>query len=182
MDALIAHQRAQDAFAGVLANVTPEQLGLSTPCSEWTVADLVEHVLYGNEHVGQWAGVYEQPPDRPDGLIEAHRAGAAAAQAVFARPDGMTALFDLPFGQLPGGVFVGMRSTDVLSHAWDLAVATGQPTDLEPDLATQLLATARERLTPEIRGPGKFFGEERPCPADRPPADRLAAFLGRDVD
>lgn len=181
MDALIAHQRAQDAFAGVLANVAPEQLSLPTPCSEWTVADLVEHVLYGNEHVGQWAGVYQQPPARPASLIEAHRTGAAAAQAVFARPDGMTTIFDLPFGQLPGGVFVGMRTTDVLSHAWDLATAIGQSTDLDPELAAQVLATARQRLTPELRGPGKFFGEEQPCPADRPPDDQLAAFLGRDV-
>lgn len=181
MDDLIAHQRAQDAFAGVLANVSPEELDAPTPCPDWTVADLIEHVLGGNERVGQWAGLYRQPPARPDSLIEAHLAGASAAQQVFARPGGMTAVLELPFGQLPGSVVVGMRGTDVLTHAWDLAAATGQSTDLDPELATYLLAAVRARVSPDFRGPGKFFGDEQPCPADRPPADRLAAFLGRTV-
>ena len=182
MDALVAHERAQDVFAGVLANVSPEVLSAPTPCSEWTIGDLIEHVVGGNERVGQWAGVDEPPPARPDSLVDAHLAGASAAQQVFARPGGMTAMFELPFGQLPGSVVIGMRSTDVLTHAWDLAAATGQPTDLDPELATYLLSVARERLQPDFRGPGKPFGEEQPCPADRPPADQLAAFLGRKVD
>ncbi|MGH3633736.1 TIGR03086 family metal-binding protein [Mycobacterium sp.] len=181
MDALVAHQRAQDAFAGVLANVSPDELSAPTPCSEWTIADLIEHVVGGNERVGQWAGLHDQPPARPDSLIAAHLAGAAAAQQVFARPDGITAGYELPFGQVPGAVLIGMRSTDLLTHAWDLAAATGQSTDLDPELATHLLAAARERVQPAFRGPGRFFGEEQPCSPDRPPADQLAAFLGRKV-
>lgn len=181
MDALVAHQRAQDAFGGVLANVSPEELDAPTPCSDWTIGELIEHVLGGNERVCQWAGLTEQPPARPDGLVQAHLAGATAAQQAFARPGGMTALFELPFGQLPGSVVIGMRSTDALTHAWDLAAATGQSTDLDPELATYLLGLARERVQPDFRGPGKFFGEQQPCPAERPPADQLAAFLGRTV-
>lgn len=181
MDALAAHQRAQDAFAGVLANVKPDQLGAPTLCSEWTVADLIEHVVGGNEHVAQMAGVYEQPPQRPDSLLDAHRASAAAAQDAFARPDGMTAMFELPFGQVPGKVLIGMRSTDVLTHAWDLAAATGQSTDLDRELAIDLLTIARERVRPEFRGPGKPFAEEQPCASNRSPADQLAAFLGRKL-
>lgn len=181
MDALQAHQRAQDAFAGVLANVTPDQLGAPTPCTEWTVGDLVEHVLAGNELVSQWAGITEAPPARPDSLVDAHRATAAAAQATFARPDAMTTMFALPFAQVPGSILIGMRSTDLLTHAWDLATATGQSTDVDPELAGHLLGLARERVRPELRGPGKFFGAERACTADRSPADQVAAFLGRDV-
>jgi uncharacterized protein (TIGR03086 family) len=181
VDDLVAHQRAQDAFAGVLANVSPADLDAPSPCAEWTVADLIEHVLGGNERVGRWAGDDAQPPARPAGLIEAHLAGASAAQQVFARPGAMTAVFTLPFGPVPGGVLIGMRSTDVLTHAWDLAAATGQSTDLDPELATYLLGAVRDRVGPDARGPGKFFGDEQPCPADRPPADRLAAFLGRNV-
>lgn len=181
MDPLAAHQRAQDVFAGVLATVSPDQLGAPTPCSEWTIGDLVEHVIGGNERVGQWAGIYQQPPARRDNLIDAHRAAAAAAQEAFARPDGMTAAFELPFGQVPGSVFIGMRITDVLTHAWDLAAATGRSTDLDPELATEQLSVARERVRPEFRGPGKPFADEQPCPSARPPADQLAAFLGRKV-
>jgi uncharacterized protein (TIGR03086 family) len=137
VEPLIAHQRAQDAFAGVLANVSPDQLGAPTPCSEWTIRDLIEHVIGGNEHVGIWSGSDDEPPARPDDTVAAHRATAAAAQDVFARPDGMSTMFKLPFGEIPGQIFIGMRTSDVLTHAWDLAVATNQPTDLDPELAAE---------------------------------------------
>jgi uncharacterized protein (TIGR03086 family) len=182
MDPLVAHQRAQDAFAVVLANVRPDQLDDPTPCSEWKVEDLIEHVVGGNEHVGQWAGIYQQPPTRPDELTEAHRVAAAAAHGVFARPDGMATMFELPFGQIPGAIFVGMRTSDVLTHAWDLAAATGQSTDLDPELATEQLAAVRQFVQAEFRGPGKPFGDEQPCSSGRPAADQLAAFLGRQVE
>lgn len=182
MDPLMAHQRAQDVFAGVLANVRPDQLDAPTPCAEWTVRDLIEHVLGGNERVVQWAGSSEQPPARPDNPIDAHRATAAAAQGVFAAPGGMDTVFELPFGQVPGQVFIGMRTTDVLTHAWDLATATGQPRDLDPELATTQLTRIRDGIPPQFRGPGMPFGEEQPCPPGGSPTDQLAAFLGRKVD
>jgi uncharacterized protein (TIGR03086 family) len=181
VEPLIAHRRAQDAFAGVLANVSPDQLGAPTPCSEWTIRDLIEHVIGGNEHVGIWSGSDDEPPARPDDTVAAHRATAAAAQDVFARPDGMFTMFKLPFGEIPGQIFIGMRTSDVLTHAWDLAVATNQPTDLDPELAAEQLASVRAFVAPEFRGPGKPFGDEQPCSSDRAPADQLAAFLGRKV-
>ncbi len=182
MDPLVAHQRAQDAFAGVLANVSPDQFGAPTPCSEWTVQDLIEHVIGGNEHVGLWASSPVEPPDRPDDIVAAHRTAGAVAQQVFAEPGGMTSTFNLPFGELPGQLFIGLRTTDVLTHAWDLAAATGQSTDIDPELATEQLAAARAFVGPQFRGPGKPFGEEQTCPAENAPADQLAAFLGRQVE
>ena len=179
MDPFAAHQRAQDAFSGVLAHVQPAQLDAATPCTQWTVRDLIEHVIGGNERVAIRAGLHTEPPARPGGLLEAHRATAAAAQAVFAAPTGLTAIFELPIGPVPGSTFIRMRTTDALVHAWDLAIATGQPTDLDPELATQLLAASRQRMTGSLRG--TFFGDPQPCDQDRPPADQLAAFLGRPV-
>jgi uncharacterized protein (TIGR03086 family) len=181
VDPLVAHQRAQDAFAGVLANVSPDQFEAPTPCSEWTINALIEHVLFGNEHVGIWSGCNEEPPARPDSAVAAHRATAAAAQEIFARPDGMSMMFNLPFGEFPGQVFIGMRTSDVLTHAWDLAAATGQSTDLDPELAAEQLAAVRAVVGPQFRGPGMPFGKEQPCSSERAPADQLAAFLGRKV-
>jgi uncharacterized protein (TIGR03086 family) len=181
VDPLVAHQRAQDVFAGVLVNVSTDQLGAATPCSEWTVDDLIQHVIGGNERVGPWSGSAEEPPARPDDLVAAHRAAAAAAQDVFARPDGMTTVFKLPFGEIPGQMFIGMRTSDVLTHAWDLAAATGQSTDLDPELAAEQLAAVRAFVGPQFRGQGMPFGDEQQCSSDRAPADQLAAFLGRKV-
>ncbi|KZS62002.1 TIGR03086 family metal-binding protein [Mycobacterium ostraviense] len=181
MDPLVAHQRAQDAFAGVLANVSADQYRAPTPCSEWTVRDLIEHVISGNEHVGQWAQHPVEPPARPDDILAAHRTAAAAAQEIFAAPSGMSTTFKLPFGEIPGQVFIGMRTSDVLTHAWDLASATGQSTELDPELATEQLGAVRGFVGPQFRGPGKPFAEEQPCSSERAPADQLAAFLGRNV-
>lgn len=181
MDSLTAHQRAQEAFAAVLATINADQLGASTPCSEWSVGDLIEHVFGGNELAARGIGLYDQPPPRPDNLLDAHRATAEAAQQAFASPGAMDAVIELPIGQVPARFFLPMRTIDALTHAWDLAVATGRPTDLDPELAEEQLAAARQLVQPGFRGQGRPFAEEQPCATDRPPADQLAAFLGRRV-
>jgi uncharacterized protein (TIGR03086 family) len=179
VDAQIAHQRAQDSFAGVLANVTPDRFGEPTPCTEWTIRDLIMHVVGGNNMIARRARGSDESLSESVDLAEAYRASAAGAVDGFALPDAMDAIYDLPFGQVPGNVLIGMRTTDVLTHAWDLAAATGQSTDLDPELATEVLAVARERVQPAFRGPGRPFGAEQPCAPGLPPCDRLAAFLGR---
>jgi uncharacterized protein (TIGR03086 family) len=182
MDPVIAHQRAQDVFSGVLANVRPGQMDAPTPCEEWAVRDLIEHLIGGNERVAIRAGLRSEPAPRPGDLREAHRATAREAQAIFAAPGCLTRVFDLPIGPTPGSVFIWIRATDALVHAWDLAKATGQPTDLDPELAAYQLAASRKNLPDALRGPGKVFGHPQPCDQERPPADQLAAFLGRSVE
>ncbi|WP_250578612.1 TIGR03086 family metal-binding protein [Mycobacterium tuberculosis] len=174
----MAHQRAQDAFAALLANVRADQLGGPTPCSEWTINDLIEHVVGGNEQVGRWAASPIEPPARPDGLVAAHQAAAAVAHEIFAAPGGMSATFKLPLGEVPGQVFIGLRTTDVLTHAWDLAAATGQSTDLDPELAVERLAAARALVGPQFRGPGKPFADEKPCPRERPARRSAGGIFG----
>jgi uncharacterized protein (TIGR03086 family) len=93
----------------------------------------------------------------------------------------MSTTFKLPFGELPGQIFVGIRTTDVLTHAWDLAAGTEQSTDLDPELAAEQLAAARSFVGEQFRGPGMPFGAEQPCSSEHSPADQLAAFLGRKV-
>jgi uncharacterized protein (TIGR03086 family) len=180
MDQLAAHQRAQDVFAGVLARVTPAQLGAPSPCTEWDAKAVIDHVIGGNQWVESLTG--RQPPALPDDLAAAHAASAATAQAVFAAPDGLRRTFELPFATLPGAAFIGLRTSDVFTHAWDLAQATGQSTNLDPELAAEALEAAQARISPAFRGPGRPFGEQQPCPEGRSKADELAAFLGRVVD
>jgi uncharacterized protein (TIGR03086 family) len=180
MELLEAHRRAQEAFGAVLQRVSHDQWRGSTPCDEWNVAELVRHVVVGNQRVQELAG--EQPVALPDEPATAHLVSAAAAQQVFEAPDGLTRPFQLPFASVPGATFIGIRSSDVFTHAWDLAVATGQPIDLDEELASELLETSRRFLPPQLRGEGRPFGVEVPCPAGRSAVDQLAAFLGRAVD
>jgi uncharacterized protein (TIGR03086 family) len=159
--------------------VTPEQLARPTPCPKWDTRTLIDHVIGGNQWVQQRAGL--EPPELPDDLVAAHATSAVGAQAVFAAPDGLTRSFELPFGTLPGGAFIVLRTTDVLTHAWDLARATGQPTDLDAEVADEMLERGQQLMSPAFRGEGRAFGEEQPCPDGGTAADRLAAFLGRPV-
>ena len=179
MDLLEAHQRAQDAFAPVLVNVDDRQLDDPTPCREWDVQALIGHVIGGNGWVRTRAGL--EPLPLPEDRVRAHAESAAGAQAVFVAPDGLTRMFELPIGTIPGVAFIGIRTVDVLTHAWDLARATGQPTDLDDELATEALEVSKQRIAPSFRGPGRPFGAEEPCPEGGTSADQLAAFLGRVV-
>ena len=175
---LEAHRRAQEVFAGVLANVKSDQLGDPTPCPEWTVHDVLDHVVTGN---GRVSGTITPLPEDLDGVIAAHRTSAEASQNTFAAPDGVTRTYDIRIGTVPGTMFLALRTVDVFTHAWDVATATGQDTDLDPELASELLTMSQNMMSPELRGPGRPFSAEQPCPDDAPTADRLAAFLGRPV-
>jgi uncharacterized protein (TIGR03086 family) len=180
MDPLVAHQRAQDTFALVLVNVTTEQLSSPTPCQEWDVKALIDHVIVGNQRVVVRAGGQVAP--LPEDLGAGHRASAQEAQETFAGPEALTRTYQLPIGEIPGTTFIQLRTCDLLTHAWDLATATGQPTDLDPELAEYVLAFSREMMShPGLRGDGRPFGDEQPGSDRRPAADRLAAFLGRDL-
>ena len=97
------------------------------------------------------------------------------------QPGALERIFDVPFGAVPGSVFIQLRTVDVLTHAWDLAVATDQRTDLDPELAETMLEVSRRLVRPDLRGAGQPFHDEQPSRPDHTAADRLAAFLGRAV-
>jgi uncharacterized protein (TIGR03086 family) len=176
MDQLEAHERAQATFAEVLASVNPDQLEAPTPCPDWTVWGVIDHLIAGNWRV---VGEPHPTPEDPEQLVEAHAVSASAAHSTFSEPNGLTRTYIVRIGPIPGTLFIALRTTDALVHAWDIATATGQPTDLDPELAGVMLDMSRQRITPELRGEGRPFGPEQECSDGQPIADRLAAFLGR---
>lgn len=178
--------QSQDVARSVLGNVTADQLDLDTPCREWKVGQLIDH-LVGGQH---WARSGVQG-------VEVADDGTGSAQgdfmAVFDQAakdnldafseDGALARTVNPgFGDMPAPALMGLSSTDTFTHAWDLAKATGQDTDLAPGLAAALLEQSRQAIQPAFRSEeGTIFGMEQPAPDGASPADQLAAFLGRTV-
>jgi uncharacterized protein (TIGR03086 family) len=180
MDPLVAHQRAQDTFAQVLANVTSDQLSSPTPCSEWDVKALIDHVIAGNQRVAERAGGIATP--LPEDLGAAVHASGQVAQEIFADPQALARTYRLPIGDIPGTVFIQLRTSDLLTHAWDMAISTGQSTDLDPELAEYVLTFSRQMMSrPGLRGDSGPYGEEQHCGDERTAADRVAAFLGREL-
>ena len=178
-------EQAFASTAKVLANVQPGDLDKPTPCASWKIRDLVNHMVGGPYYFATTAetGVAPESPSAIDfagGDIQATYAdGTQKAVAAFAAPGAMEKMMKLPFGELPGSIFVMIASTDAFAHGWDLAKALGLSTDLDPPLAEQLLALSM--LPDEFRGPdGKSpFGPKVAVPESACAADRRAGYLGR---
>ncbi len=173
--------------AGVLAGVEAQQLDGATPCATWQVRELVNHIVGGATYAAVTAETGQAPArgEAPDfcagDFVTEFNRGAARAVKAFEAEGVMDKTLKLPFAELPGGVFVNIATIDTFTHGWDLATATGQPTDLDPELAAQLLAFAQGFVSDALRGEDGTapFGPQVEAPADAGPADHLAAFLGR---
>ncbi len=84
---------------------------------------------------------------------------------------------------MPATALVGIATTDTFTHAWDVAKATGQSTDLDGEFAGDLLERAKSMMGDAVRGPdgSAMFGPEQRAPEGGSNADQLAAFLGRNA-
>ena len=178
-------REANQVFLEVLRNVTPEQMSLPTPDDEWDVRELINHVVLGNIWSAENIRTGNAP--RPSGDVigdreplEAYSASVDAMMASFEEPGALGRMVTMPFGEMPAAGLAGFRFLDLIVHAWDLAKATGQTTDLAPQLCEAALAMSHQRMT-DMDRTDLPFKEEIPVPADAPAADRLAGFLGRQV-
>jgi uncharacterized protein (TIGR03086 family) len=180
---------ALDGAGQLVAAVRAQQWDDPTPCADWSVRQLVNHLVGGNrlvirvlsgeplpppEQLGR-RGHVDQLGDDPAG---AFRTTAEDLLAALRRPGVLERAHALPAGTLPGPAVVHLRTVETLVHGWDLACATGQPVPFPDELAAGELAFSRDLLgrLPEGRQP---FAPPRPVPDDAPALDRLVALLGR---
>lgn len=174
-----------DDTGQLIAGIRTEQWEDPTPCTEWSVRDLVDHLVTGNDLaarvlVGDSGRKDTASTDlRPDQRADAYRASAQRLLAAFASPGAMDRIVTVPFGRVPGVVALHLRLVEALVHGWDLARATGQPLRYDEDAAVRALEFTREKLAevPSDRSP---FGPPLQAPGDASALDRLAACLGRD--
>jgi uncharacterized protein (TIGR03086 family) len=185
--------RALDQTGAILVRVRPEQATLPTPptpptpCRSWDVRALVDHVV---DELHQFAlvtggGTREQLDSDiiGDDWVGTYRAAADALLAAWRHPDALDRTQRLPVGEGPATWAAGQQITELAVHTWDIARATGQSTDLDPDLRRLALAWETDDLKPQLRGDeavGHQIGPVVPMPDDAPLYDRVAAFGGRD--
>jgi uncharacterized protein (TIGR03086 family) len=178
-----------DETERMIAAVREEQWAAPTPCSEWSVRDLVNHLVAGNRRiVGLLAGGAPPGPgprpETPDLLgddpLGAFRESSDALVAVFGEPGVLDRKVSMPIGTVPGIAALHLRLVEGLVHGWDLARATGQAAGFSDELVEQAMAFTRERLgnLPPGRSP---FAPATEVADDAPALDRLAAALGRTV-
>jgi uncharacterized protein (TIGR03086 family) len=180
------HQRAVAQTEEIVAAVEPGQLEGPTPCPEYDVRALLSHIIGGLNRaavVGEGGDALASPlragevPD--DGWPAAYRAASARARAAWADDAKLDAMVVVPWGKIPGRFAIAGYIQEILAHGWDLAQATGQPTERDPELASWALVTAKRILPPESRGADVPFGPVVPVAPDAAPYAQLAAWLGR---
>jgi uncharacterized protein (TIGR03086 family) len=173
----------------VVANVGPEQWALPTPCTEWTVRQLVDHLVAGQQlyvrvlHGEPYEQVAPQVRAAGDRLADdpaaAHDATARELVEAFRSPGVLERTVRVPFGTVPGPVALHLRITESLVHGWDLATAVGAPFDppaalVDPELVFS--AGLLGRVPPER----KVFAPSRGVADGARPIERLIALLGRE--
>ncbi|NMO94014.1 TIGR03086 family metal-binding protein [Actinomycetospora sp. TBRC 11914] len=171
-------ERAFDAAAAIVEAVPADRRDAPTPCTDWTVADVVEHVIAGNLAVARSLG--PDPADAVAGSLAPRlRSSAEALVAGLAAPGVLAGTVTVPFGTVPAPVAVQLRTIEALVHGWDVAVGSGQdPTGLPDDLAEAGIAFTGSVFATRDRA-GLPFAPAVPVEDDAPAIDRLAGLLGR---
>ncbi len=178
---LDALQRTLDQTGGLIGNVTPDQATQPTPCPDWDVRALVNHVVY-DLHLFETmlTGAERESPDKDRIGKDWKGAYDAAAQSLMEswRKRGTMGTMKMgPAGDVPATWVIGQHLSDIAVHGWDVARATNQSTEGDPDVGHAALDWAKQNLKPEFRG--QAFGPEVPIADSAPLYDRLAAFFGR---
>jgi uncharacterized protein (TIGR03086 family) len=167
-------RRALDQLAGLLDEVPPGALGDRTPCEDWTVEDLVDHIVAAPAKFGRMVRGESIDWSVPTASAGPDPAGAFRSHS----QDLLGAWRDKDSGsEAPG---IDWQCAELAVHTWDLAAALGRSTGtLDPEPAERGLAFMRANLTEENRDP--VFGPERPAPEGADAYQRVAAFAGRSV-
>lgn len=184
------HRTAVLASVEVVSQVGLDDLPRPTPCSEWTLADLLAHMTV--QHNGFAAAargnggdleVWRIQPLGPD-PVAGYRAAADDVLAAFSEDGALDREFVLPefhpVTRFPGARAIGFHLIDYVVHAWDVARSIDVPYELDPSLSEIALHIAL--AVPDgdnRRTPGAAFRPALPPGDAATPLDRILTALGR---
>jgi uncharacterized protein (TIGR03086 family) len=177
-DPVTLYRAATDRAIAVADAVRPDQLGSPTPCTEWTVQQLIDHLVGGTEYLLS-ATTGGEPAQRLHTTAADLRVGVADVLKALTIPGALERTctsplgFEWPVSQAVAGTFM-----DVLIHTWDLTRATGQDDKLDPDLVDACTAMFLPEMPERGRDAG-IIGPAVEVDDDASPQDRLLAAMGR---
>ncbi|MEJ2868399.1 TIGR03086 family metal-binding protein [Actinomycetospora sp. OC33-EN08] len=171
-------------LADVVGGIRDDQWRARTPCSEFDVAALADHVVgwsttfaagYADPEGRAPGGPTEVGGDRADAIRDAaDRMDEALAAGAAQRP------LSLGGAAMPGEMALSMILWEYQVHGWDLATALGRPWSPDEAGLEESLAFAPMMLTDDYQGEGKPFAPRVPVADDASAMDRLVAVSGRD--
>ena len=185
MDPVTLVEQAGERTAKIVEGISPDQLGAPTPCTDWDVRGVLNH-LVGENWMFATLLAGQPLPDMADGAdlvgddpAGAYRASFDAAIAAWREPGALERTIDLPMGPAPAAFAISLHFADLLVHGWDVAKGTGQDTDLDPDLANAAFAIM-SGVFAHAPMPETVFKKSVPVGDDASPGEKLVALLGRN--
>lgn len=182
MDVVEMHREAGTEFVRQVEAVGPDQWKAPTPCADWNVRALVNHVV-GEERwtVPLLAGrTIADVGDTLDGDLlgddPAAAAARAATEAQAAAADPVPTVH-LSYGDEDTTEYLRQLVADLLIHGWDLAVAIGSTPQMHPEVVDEVAAWFEQREA-QYREGGAIAAR---VPSGSDPAARLLGAFGRDV-
>jgi uncharacterized protein (TIGR03086 family) len=188
VDVVRVHRITCEVFADLVRTVRADQWQLGTPCSRWSVRDLVNHVVgedlwtpplfggttiaeVGDRFVGDVLGV---DPQATSG------AAASAAMGAVSEPGAIGRRVHVSFGDISGEEYAWQLAFDHLVHAWDLGRAVGIEPTFDPAVVRACAAWFED--AEEVYRAGGAIAARAATPAQASPLEQLVARTGRDPD
>jgi uncharacterized protein (TIGR03086 family) len=188
MDVVKIHRITCETFADLVRTVRQEAWQLGTPCTRWSVRDLVNHVvgedlwtppLFGGATVGEVGDRFAGDVLGVDPQATTDAAAAAAMGAV-SEPDATGRTVHVSFGDISGEEYAWQLAFDHLVHAWDLGRAIGTEPTFDP--AVVRACAAWFEGAEELYRAGGAIAARASMPEHASPLEQLVARTGRDPD
>jgi uncharacterized protein (TIGR03086 family) len=185
-DLLGLHAKAAEEFGHRVHAIRPDQWHAPTPCTDWEVRDLVNHLVYEQLWVLPLldGATVQEVGDRFDGdqlgddPVRTWDAAIGAARAALAAPGVLDRTVHLSFGDVPGRDYVKQLTTDLTVHGWDLARGIGADDGIDPELTGAVYEWTVPQLG--LLGASGLFAPPVPVPDDADEQTRMIALFGRD--
>ncbi|MFD2419649.1 TIGR03086 family metal-binding protein [Amycolatopsis pigmentata] len=186
MSLLDSHSQALAEFDRTVHLVKADQWDNSTPCTEWTVRDLVNHLVSEQLWVPHLLGgaTLAEVGDRYDGdvlgddPVRVWEESSRAAREAWTAEGATERTVHLSFGDADASLYGWQMVIDLAVHAWDLAMGIGAPQPIEDDLAEEIIRVAGP-IIEAAQAPG-ILAPPVAVPATASAPDRLVALCGRE--
>ena len=172
--------------ARVVCGVSSDQLSAATPCTQWDLRALLNHIILWTAHSAERRARDEQVPDElitKDFVAEAGYAAAYAAQldkavAAWSDPAAWQRNLNVMGTPTPAADVAALLIAEMVLHGWDAAKASGQRYTVGHDVAAAVLTAveANAELFRKYQG----FAEPVPVPASASTLEQALALSGRD--
>lgn len=177
---------ATAAVGSVLAVVPEASHTAATPCGDFTVEDLQQHIVLVMRRVAaigngdHWSTVTEEPTT--DGWHADFTAAAHDVMHAWADPSKLERDYEVPWGTVPGVPMILSYVGELATHGWDLATAIGVPFELDDDLLRPALEVAQFGLPADQRNGEVPFGPVIDAGPEAPVLLELVGWFGHPID